>query len=101
MKIKTKTIVSLALGCMFATGTLTVFSVFAQSGAKSAAVSPAALWQQTSGFEVTANVDVPDTMKYGAVNNGGSIEWIDENSREDYLEDWEKNGVKIINEKLK
>ena len=95
MRIKTKTIASLALGCVFATGTLTAFSVFAQSGAKSAAVSPASLWQQTTGFEVTANVDVPDTMKYGAVNNGGSIEWIDENSREDYLEDWEKNGVKI------
>ena len=66
----------------------------------SAMDSPAKLWSEVSGFSVEENVDVPDYMKYGKVLNSPSVEEIlvTAESEEDYLEDWEKNGVKLTSE---
>ena len=58
----------------------------------------AELWQEIENVTVEGNVDVPDYMKYGAFTNYQNtsvIYTVDENSDEDYLEDWERNGVKI------
>lgn len=66
----------------------------------SAMDSPSKLWSEVSGFSVEENVDVPDYMKYGKVLNSPSVEEIlvTAESEEDYLEDWEKNGVKLTSE---
>lgn len=62
--------------------------------------SPSKLWADVSGFKVEENVDVPDYMKYGKVLNSPSVEEIlvTADSQEDYLMDWEKNGVKLTSE---
>ena len=59
--------------------------------------SPADLWVANSAFVVEENVEVPDYMKYGKILQYPSTEimHITPESEEDYLEDWETNGVKL------
>lgn len=81
---------------MFATGTLVTVGAFADWGERSSnQFTPSDLFTQTSGFTLQANQDIPDYMRYGAVSKNGSVYTIDKNSKEDYLEDWETNGVKV------
>ena len=74
------------------------FSAMAEDNVKSSNIPSEGLWDVTSGFTIEKNVDVPDYMKYGSFvhySNINKIYTVDENSEDDYLEDWETNGVRI------
>lgn len=96
MKRKTKWITSFALVALMAASTAQAFSFAnAEMLENGSNVSPDGLFEATSGFTVQANTDVPDYMKYGTFYDSktATYQTVDENSEEDYLEDWETNGV--------
>ena len=97
MKGKKKLLVSFALCGILAFSAAAMQGVVAEE--KNAGnPSAAQLWREVEGVTVEGNVDVPDYMKYGAFTNyqnSSVVYTVDENSNEDYLEDWEGNGVKI------
>ena len=82
----------------FASATGGVLLGFAEGNNAQNSPASVGLWEETSGFTVTKNVDVPDYMKYGAFvhySDTTKLYTVDENSQEDYMEDWEKNGVQL------
>ena len=95
-KIKWIRALTFVCASIFATGTLVTTGALAELAQKSSnQLAPSDLFTKTSGFTLQSNQDTPNYMRYGAVSKNGSVYRIDENSKEDYLEDWETNGVMV------
>ena len=75
--------------------TLGTFTTISALNDLSRMLKPSDLFTTVSGFTLQSNQDVPDYMRYGAVSKNGSVYKIDENSSDDFLADWETNGVKV------
>lgn len=61
-------------------------------------LNAAQLWEEVENVRVEGNTEIPDYMKYGSFTNYQDpkiVYTVNESSKEDYLEDWERNGVKI------
>lgn len=71
------------------------FATISALNSLSHGLKPSDLFTVASGFTLQSNQDVPDYMRYGAVYKNGSVYKIDENSADDFLADWETNGVKV------
>ena len=75
--------------------TIGTFTTISALGDLSKKLKPSNLFTVVSGFTLQSNQDVPDYMRYGAVYKNGSVYKIDKNSSDDFLADWETNGVKV------
>ena len=85
-------VLTLVLMIALTQGTLVTISALNNSNQK---VKPSDLFTAVSGFTLQSNQDIPDYMRYGAVSKNGSVYKIDKNSSDDFLADWETNGVKV------
>lgn len=91
-RIKWIGVLAFVLMIALSIGTFTTISAFSGFSGE---LTPSDLFTVVSGFTLQSNQEVPDYMRYGAVYKNGSVYKIDKNSTDDFLADWETNGVKV------